>query len=657
MSKDIFSRNGNFLGTVTPIDAIPTENSQNSVRSGGVYDATEIDKSITETVTNLIDKSKVVAGTINNTTGDINPSSSYHVTDFIEVDTSEVYLSPKCDRMGAYSESKQFISTVNVVADATYGSGAVNFPSGTKYVRLRIIENGVDDAIFVQAKFYNKNAARQIVCTGFSEKFLSAFPYGYAQYASIDENFARGNNLFDYKNDLAQATAGLTTGLSPATGEFQYKYNIIANDSEISGDFTVSLDKYFPLTYGQMIFANKWISVIAYYDANKQCIRSYYAYQKPFVCGVAPEGCAYARVSFIGHPTTDGMMHSLSEIKDIAVWVMPSIGGNVYTPERKYKQPYLQIDGASISPNYFDKVIPSMNESQFLSAMRCMAIREVNRRDHAWRFGNFNMWIMESTKGWNMTKKMLMDYGVDFCGFEECVTAMSSDHCGIAEFLHGWQFPSGFYTNWTDGESTQIDKSFVSRFSVTESTKLFFPSATSNTSYLNCKISLPRYMDVRNPFRVLSCYIVHFPIAQNTEKIAVANDLLQQIATDDSDFIVIMGDTNDFGSTEETKTYWRTIEAGGFSPVLPYNIKTVTQDTPEGGTWWESRAIDQFFISDNITAIGYGIKNTKEDYALEDGYTSANTDNEQALSDHDFVYCDLKFNYDTPRTIVPVQNN
>ena len=261
-----------------------------------------------------------------------------------------------------------------------------------------------------------------------------------------------------------------------------------------------------------------------------------------------------------------------------------------------------------------------------------------------------------------MTKKMLMDYGIDFCGFEECVISGSgNDYLGIAEFLHGWQFPSGFYTNWTDGTGTQIDKSFVSRFEVIESTKLSFPSASSNATYLNCKVRLPRYMDVYEPVRILSVYVVHFPIAQAPEKIAVAKDLLRQIATDDSEFVIILGDTNDFGATPETKDYWVTLEAGGFKPVLPYDIKTVTQDDgsddateQDPARWWKTRAIDQFFISSNIESISYGIKNTKEDYAIPDSAVSANTDYEIALSDHDFVYCDLKFKYDEPRTIVPV---
>lgn len=661
----IYNRDGLHIGTIAPLDNVPIDNSDNLVKSGGVYGAIKDtpDKSLLTTATNLIDKSKVIFGTINTTTGNIDASSTYHVTDFIKVDTSQVYLSPYCDRIGCYDNNKTFISMGTASANATYGSGKVTFVQGTEYVRLRIVADGIDNAIFVQAKYYNKNADPQTAYMGFSDEFAKSYPVGFGQYALDDTiHFSTGCNLFDYEHDFYQVSPQrIDDGINRSDGSFIYRYDIITNDEEITGNFCVAMDKYYPVSFGQMIVSNKPFSVVAFYNTEKEFISARYIDNPYPNSGIkAPENAAYARVSFRGNATpTTRDMHSLSEIKDIVIWVTQTIGSNDYFPSVLSPQPYTLIDGRSISPNYLDKVVPGMIDSPFLSAMRCMAIREVNAREHAWRFGNFNMWIMESTKGWNMTKRMLMDYGVDFCGFEECVTNEStSRYKGIAEFLHGWQFPSGFYSNWTDGESS-IDKSFVSRFEVIESTKLTLPSASSNASYLNCKVRLPRYMDVYNPVRILSVYVVHFPITQSTEKIAVANDLLDQIATDNSDFIVILGDTNDFGATQETKDYWVTIEAGGFAPVLPYNVKTVTQDNGEGATeqepdrWWKTRAIDQFFVSDNITSIGYGIKNTKDDYALENGYTSVNTDNEQALSDHDFVYCDLKFDYSKTRTIVP----
>lgn len=665
MAIDIYDRSGQLVGQSAMIDAIPTDESENVVESGGVYSFVqdEPDKSIATAVTNLIDKSKVVPGTINTTTGEISTSSTYHVTDFIDVDTNEVYLSPNCDKMGAYGNNRQFISVVNVSPDTIYDSGAVSFPTGTKYVRLRIIENGVDNAIFVQAKYYNKNANPQTLYAGFSDNFTDAFQKGFGDYISEEKSrYSVGKNMFDYEHDFFQVAAGIVNGIDQNTGVFIYRYNIITSNTEITNDFCVAMDKYYPISYGQMIVSNYSLCVAAFYATDKSVISIHYVdSSRPYQGIAAPQNSAYVRVSFRGNPSIDGSLHSLEDIKSIVLWTTNVIGSNDYVPSVQSPQPHTLIDGNAVSPNYLDKVLPSMAESEFLSAMRCMTIREINKRDHAWRFGNFNMWIMAGLKGWNMTKKMLMDYGVDFCGFEECVINEStSRHKGIAEFLHGWQFPSGYYENWTDGAEQQIDKSFTSRFDVISSQKLWFTSASSNASYLNCKVRLPRYMDVYNPVRILSVYVVHFAIAQSPDKIEIATELLQQISTDTSDFVVILGDTNDFGATDETKDYWVTLEAGGFRPVLPITSKTVTEDglTDQSDPQkpWRTHAIDQFLISDNIDVVSYGVINTKDEYAVN-GVSGAGTDNEPALSDHDFVYCDLKFNYDTPRTVVPVPNS
>ena len=290
-----------------------------------------------------------------------------------------------------------------------------------------------------------------------------------------------------------------------------------------------------------------------------------------------------------------------------------------------------------ISNDYLDKVVPTMNESQLLSAMKCLAIREANSRDHAVRIGNFNMYVGNYDKGWDLTKKMLMDFGVDICGFEE-VHTINAD---LAAFLQSWQFPDGFYTNKTDGNPV-IDKSLVSRYTVESSSKLYYVYGNNNIYYLNCKIKLPRLMDVLNPFRTLSAYVVHLSITTTSDKEQIANQILATIAQDMSDYIIIFGDMNDMGTTEETKTYWRVFESAGFRPILPIESKTITDDMPNEQTEsdYKKMALDQFCVSSNIDVVRYGILNTK------DGYGDANVqiiNNDPCLSDHDFVWIDAVF--------------
>jgi hypothetical protein len=221
--------------------------------------------------------------------------------------------------------------------------------------------------------------------------------------------------------------------------------------------------------------------------------------------------------------------------------------------------------------------------------------------------------------------------------------------------MKSWQFKDGFIV---DREETVplANQSFISRYELTEMNEYRFANpenpSSANCRYINCKMLLPRYLDITNPRKTLSVYVLHAPITTNIKQREHMIELLTVIASDSSDFIVIMGDMNDFGDTEETKTTWRTLEAGGFTPVLPIESKTITSDTETSN--YPARALDQFFVSDNISVESYNVINTRFQYAIPEGNK---IDNEDCLSDHDFVYCDLKFNYDTPRTIVPVPNS
>ena len=659
MATNIYNRSGNLVGQMAFIDSSPNKGSENVVESGGVYDSVENapDKTITTANKNLIDKQKAVKGTINTTTGEITDSDSYYVTDYIEVDTDRKYITAECDKFGAYNESKGFISVVSIQT-SQYGDQSLVFPNNTKYIRLRIGVSGIDDAICADVMYYTKGETSGIEYTGFSDDTLQSAKKGIGEFAyNHPDCFSRTENQFDYEHDFIQvATRASGGGLLSNNGEFWYTNNTVAKDSDMLTNTGFAIDKYFPIEYGQMIVSNFRIEHAVFYDSQKAFLSASQD-KEPYHGMYAPSSAKYVRVQLWGTNDStrdDGYIKSLSQIKDIMIFIVDTGGQNDYYPKPWHFIPYHQIDGKEVSPNYLDIVKPNMIDSEWLSAVKCTAIRAVNERDDIFRFGNFNMWIMENIKGWNNVRRMLMDCGIDFCGFEECVVNEGiSRHKGIAEFLKSWQFPYGFYSNWTDNEDP-IDKSFVSRYPLASATKMTFQSASSNASYLNCKVNLPRYKDHYNPYRVLSLYIVHFPITDATTKIAVATELLGVIASDTSDFVIVFGDTNDFA----TKNYWQTLESGGFTPVIPTTTKTITQDTnfeeedPDPDIW-AKYCLDQFLVSSNITAKAYGVINTKDKYYIEDGYESSATDNEPALSDHDFVWVDLKFDYDTPRSNYP----
>lgn len=596
--------------------------------------------------TNFIVLAKCVGNSaVNTNTGEVVAGSNY-VTNLIFIPNElreRVFSFVNCVRYYRYDDEMTYLGM-----DSGAGVSKV-LNSDVGYVRVEFTEANKNTASMSLARVSGENG--EFSYNGYTDTGIKNIGAVLASIADGDpEIIVKGKNLFDYKTDECKYLQ-----VSDQTGVVNYRNNFDANGIPVASNEYVGIAKYFPVSEGQTIFCNYQLWLGAYYDSNKTFIGAMSARNEAYLGWTAPAGCAYVRINIKASktvPTPVGFLGSADDLKNVEVYVVDN--SSLYAPKHKeITKPY-QIDGSMISDNYLDKVVPNMNDSEFLSAMRCMAIREVNKRDHAWRFGNFNMWIMANIGGWDMTRKMLMDYGVDFCGFEECVIARSTNyHIGIAEFLKSWQFPSGFYTNWTDGSDTQIDKSFVSRYQVTSSEKLSFASAPSNASYLNCKVSLPRYMDVYNPYRTLSVYIVHFAITTPETKIAIAKELLTKIATDTSDFVVILGDTNDFGTTDETKDYWVTLEAGGFRPVIPITTKTVTEDGLEQVSSWAGHCIDQFLISDNIDIVSYGVVNTKDEYAVST-ITGSGTDNEPALSDHDFVYCDLKFNYDRARSAVVI---
>lgn len=602
---------------------------------------------VNNTPKNLINKKTIIEGyTLNYTDGTISPNANRCVTDFIPVKADTIYNKNNISQWAVYDASKTFLGWQQASNGAPVLISKI-YPTAA-YMRTSFTKENASIAIFCENEYYNSGGVSGIAYESYTGNADNLLFDGFKiMEQTSDGEVIKGINLFDYR------TAGCIGFSIGNDGIAAYNNNFDDTGKVIGNNAYIGITTYFSVEPGNTIYCNYEFWGAAFYDANKTFISMSGATQG-FINGVViPAGAYYARINVKGssaNPTPEGRIGNTEDFKNLLVWTVS--GDNRIAPVPVTRKRAYVVNGSLISDNYLDCVIPSMTDSPFLSAMQCMTIREINKREHAWRFGNFNMWVGAVIKGWDMTRKMLMDYGIDFCGFEEVVTRFSNVNLDFAKYMQSWQFPYGFYTNFTDGQNS-IDKSFVSRFNVLSSTKLVLTASGSDATYLNCKVELPRYLDVYNPKRILSVYVVHFPIVQSATKILVAKELLTEIATDTSDFVIILGDTNDFGTTDETKDYWVTLEAGGFRPVIPITTKTVTEDGFAQESSWPGHCIDQFLISNNITAISYGVVNTKDDYAVP-SISGAGTNNEPALSDHDFVYTDLKFDYDVPRDPVVI---
>ncbi len=596
---------------------------------------------------NLLNNTTFTDGRLN-TDGTIASTSDYKVTDYIPVTELQFYKGVNLDRCALYASDKTFVS----MPTASFFARDYGHPiaSGASYIRIDVSNANLSTAIFDEYEYYTGQTDGYAV-TGVSDNMEDFVGKGLTPLGeSNNVMFAKGINLADAYNDDLYVCGTSQVSISPDDGTLDIKdwdYKVKSGAYTIPNNGCISCGTYIPVTAGQVLFCNYELWNSAYYDSNKAYLGKITWPTTSGIGWIVPEGCAYVRLNFKAYhdSTSATWLKSLDDYKKVVLYCVDTTERRTPTP-RYYTTPY-QLDGAIISPNYLDKVEPNMIDSSFLSAMKCLAIREVNKRDHAYRIGNFNMWVSTGVSGWDMTRKMLMDYGVDFCGFQEVSTYTNNVPADFGVFMESWQFADGFSPTRSGG-TTDNPLSIVSRYAVQEWSEWEMTSAPSNKFCVNAKIQLPRYLDVYEPKKILSLYTIHPPITTKTNLVNIATELLGVIANDESDYIVVVSDTNDYGDQESDKSFWNTMNAGGMAPVIPIDTKTITQDSisQQGDEYpskqWRHNSVDQIFISSNIECVGFDVVNTKEEYAVT-GISSGATDNEPALSDHDFVFADLVF--------------
>ena len=86
-------------------------------------------------------------------------------------------------------------------------------------------------------------------------------------------------------------------------------------------------------------------------------------------------------------------------------------------------------------------------------------------------------------------------------------------------------------------------------------------------------------------------------------------------------------DTNDFSANKDC---WAQFEAAGLTPIHNGESSTCTD---------EELSIDNMFISSHITCLYYNVINSRQ--------WMYGTSSQVPVSDHDFVYADLQFDFET----------
>ena len=595
---------------------------------------------------NLAESVIFTTGALNIQTGQVGSESTYQTSDFIPLTDTWYYLK-NVEKYCIYNDEKQYINRYGNNSPHPYRPRT---GENSAYIRISVLNENIETALLCEMEHYYPDEAevvheqpRNLNISG--DNFIPKLLNDIAHKDSA--RFADGANLFDIDAGYlyVAATGGVvintkTTGdIHAGNQQTQAKltFDVHYNNADIPVNGGIASTYYIPVESGKYLFSNYSFWNSAGYDSNKDFLAEV-PFKNAFNGYLVPDGMAYVRLNFKAQTTpAAGFLQSLDDAKNIIVWQEET--GVCTRPTLTLSK---QIDGGFISPNYLDKVVPNMADSDFISAMKCLMVREINRREHAWRFGNFNTYVGSGTSGFYLIRKMLMDNGIDFCGFEE----MSGRATDLGTFLESWQFAEGFVSPKNEQGKGTNALSIASRFPVQTWNTYTMTSVSSNKDCINARIRLPRFLDAYNPFRTMSMYVIHPAIGANQTNLA--NELLSIIASDESDYIVITSDTNSFSDTEEGKTFWRVLEAGGLRPVIPITTKTVTQDNlgketdeyPEKQWRWHS--IDQFFVSSNIDCVSYNVINTKDEY-VGTMKNDTTTDGEYALSDHDFVYADLVF--------------
>lgn len=290
--------------------------------------------------------------------------------------------------------------------------------------------------------------------------------------------------------------------------------------------------------------------------------------------------------------------------------------------------PMAQMHGYEISNDLYDQCIPEEN-SEVVRMMKTFAIREINHRQDALRVGTFNVYVNRTDTNRQTVRKELETYGIDICCFQEAKNSDGTNVLNIGDYLkRGWQF------NYCNTNAALVDptkgQAMVSAYEILSSEEIAY-TENPNSAYLKCVIQLPKYKDIVDSETTLSIYNYHGNHqSDGTLRIAEATQIIEAIASDTSDFVIVCGDTNDFSTN---KDIWAMFANAGLTPVHDGTSSTVT-DPADG------KSLDQIFIGANITFLHYDVISSYEWM-----YTPSGSSTSVPVSDHDLVFADLQFDF------------
>lgn len=376
-----------------------------------------------------------------------------------------------------------------------------------------------------------------------------------------------------------------------------------------NGYYGLKSGYYMPVEAGDVLVSNNTSIGYYFYDETYTQISSASS-QTPYLPQTAPENAKWLRVNF--NPS------HISKGDPVMVWKAKSATSAPY--ERPIFRPTIQYRPDYFDGNLFDYAVPTKLDQGVMRWARFAALRTMNESRDAYRFGTFNTYVSRGSKGFPVIREMLFNYGIDFCGFQECNVAGTT----IGAAMYDFQFP---YNSGARFETDSVPT--VSRFEVTSVDTI---ALIDGNHY--CKVTKMNLPQNKHYPRVptLSVYNYHGSLLL-ANRLTEIQTMLGLIANDTSDFIVIMGDTNSEVDSAGHRQSWDAWEAAGFTAV--HHGESPTWPSSANPSRYSS--MDNIFVSEHINVLHYDIIDGLY-LKLEDGTTT--------LSDHDFVFADLQFDFD-----------
>ena len=614
--------------TKTEVDALISDAEKESLTSVPMESLNFIVKEDVERLT----LDNAVSGHIDGNTGEIIPPATqyevynnYWVTDYILLEGGKMYRVNREAHL--YDLNYNYLGRardiINAVSDV--------------YVRLFFHKRYTSATYIREVKHITRENKYEY--NGFTSDFVKfAEQTGIKSVVRTSDYVVNGTNLFDPD----KASWGFHTTIDDM--------GVLAQEGNAANGVMAIAD-YYELGEGECLITNYPIFRGALYDENFSFVGGPLSNEwcdTYRIINPIGSGASYVRLAYKYTETAiDSRIHTEADVRKIII----EKGSN------KYQYPGNAAFSGNIARSLIKKdyIESAIYTDEMHSLIKCEAIRAMNRSRHAFRIGQLNQYVQRGQSNWPKIAELLLNYGIDICGFEEAQYKSGNVKMSLGDSLRSWQFEYSpdFYPT---GEATSpySNRDAVSAFPIVKSEEIPWTVAAGNydnRSFLFCKIELPRYLDCIGGLQYLGFYVAHISIAtwtiQNTELL----EMINHSKTNGCAFNIMTLDSNAFTINPETgrQYLFEFAEDNGFKLCIPEYTNSVT-DT----NYNHQGEIDQILVSSNIDVVGYDVIKLNGEWALDE-----NT----PLSDHDFAFADVVLKYDDlivpqlPFTSVAVYQN